>query len=112
VDREVPVPVGEGVTIVVERDLEARTLEPGDRTSHIGDFENRFKPSNQPSSGHQLQLAVPLTIQPCEAVVADRLVRVRPQPDPPIDRRRAARALHRHVRRWYTDALGLVGPAG
>jgi len=86
VDCEVPIPVSEGVGVTVERRLEARTLEPGDRASHIGDLENRLEPRDQPSTGHELQLTVSLPIQPAEAVVADRQVGVRAQSDPPIDR--------------------------
>ena len=77
VDCEVPIPVSKGIGLVVERRLEARTLEPGDRASHIGDLENRLEPRDQPSSGHEFQLAVSLSIQPGEAVVADRQVGMR-----------------------------------
>jgi hypothetical protein len=86
VDREVPIPVSEGIGVIVERHLETRALEPGNRVSHIGDIEDRREPRNQPTPLHELQLAVSLSIQPGEAVVADRQVGVRAQSDPPIDR--------------------------
>ena len=85
VDREVTIPVSEGIGVIVERHLEACTLEPGDRASNIGDLENWLEPRDQPITRHELQLAVSLTIQPAEAVVADRQVGVRAQSDPPID---------------------------
>jgi hypothetical protein len=84
VDREVTIPVSEGIGVIVERHLEACTLEPGDRPSNIGDLENWLKPRDQPIALHELQLAVSLPIEPGEAVVADRQVRVRAQSDPPI----------------------------
>src|ERR1700733_14742233 len=44
VNREVPVPVGEGIAVIVERHPEARILEPSDRSSDIGNFENWLEP--------------------------------------------------------------------
>jgi hypothetical protein len=85
-DCEVPIPVSEGIGVIVERQPEACTLETGDRASHTGDLENCLDSRDQPISRHELQLAVPLTIQPGEAVVADRQVGVRAQSDPPVDR--------------------------
>ena len=39
VDGEVPIPVSEGIGVIVNRYGEAQTLEPRDRASHIGDLE-------------------------------------------------------------------------
>ena len=84
VDREVTIPVGEGIRVIVERHLESCTFEPGDRASKIGDLEDQLEPRDQPGARHQLQLAVPLPIQSGEAVVADRHVGMRAQSHPPI----------------------------
>jgi hypothetical protein len=85
VDGEVTIPVSEGIGHIVERRLETCTLEPGDRSSHVGNLEDRLEPRDQPPSRHELQLTVSLSIQTIEAVVADRLVGMGAQPDPPID---------------------------
>jgi hypothetical protein len=87
VNSEVTVPVSEGIGLIVERRLEACTLEPGDRASHVVNLEDRLEPSDEPVPRHELQLTVSLSIQTGEAVVVDRLVGMRAQPDPPIDRR-------------------------
>ena len=71
VDGQVPIAMSEGIGVVVDGRLEARTLEPGDRTSHIGDLEDWFETGDQPLPRHELELAISLPIQPAEAVVAD-----------------------------------------
>ena len=95
-DRQVPIAVCEGIAAIVERHFEACALEPGNRASQVGDLENRLKPGDQPSPRHELQLPIPLSIQPGEAVVADRKIGVRAKSYPPVDRVRAARACHSH----------------
>jgi len=61
-DREVPIPVSEGIGVIVEGHVETCTFEPGNRANHIGDLENWFEPRDHPRIRHELQLAVPLTI--------------------------------------------------
>jgi hypothetical protein len=85
VDSEIPVPMSEGIRVIVERHLEARPLEPSDRASHISHFEDRFKPGDRPRAGDELRLTVPLSVEPVKTVVTDRQVRMRTESDPPID---------------------------
>ena len=86
VDGEIPLPVCERIRVIVERHFEPCPLKPVNRSGHVGDLEDRFEPRDQPCTSNELKLAVPLAIQPGEVVVADRLVGVRRQSDPPIDR--------------------------
>jgi hypothetical protein len=72
VDGEIAIPVSKGIGVVVERDLETRTLEPSDRTIHICHLENRLESRDQPLPRYQLELAVSLSIQSAQAVMADR----------------------------------------
>ena len=55
-------------------DLETRTLEPSGRTSHICHRENRLESRYQPLPRYQLELAVSLSIQSVQAVMADRQI--------------------------------------
>jgi hypothetical protein len=86
VDCEIPVPMRKGIGVIMEGHLEARPLEPGDRSSDVSHSEDRFKPSDDPRSGHELQLTVPLTVEAAKAVVTDWQLGVRAESDPPIDR--------------------------
>jgi len=86
VNSHVSVAMGEGVRVVTKRHVKTGPLVPGHRTRHIGNLEDGLKPSDQPSSGGELELTIPLGIQTAETVVADRPVWMRSQPDPPVDR--------------------------
>jgi len=86
VNSHISVAMGEGVGVVMKRHLKTGPLIPGHRTLKIGNLEDRLKPSDQPGSGGELELTIPLGVQTAEAVVADRLVWMRSQPDPPVDR--------------------------
>ena len=48
VNRQVPITVGEGIGVVVERHLEARPIEPGSRTSYVSHPEDRLQPGHKP----------------------------------------------------------------
>ena len=73
-NREVSVSVRECIGVVVERHIESRAAEPGNGAGHISDLEDGLKTGHQPCARHELQLAVSLSIEPVEAVVADRQV--------------------------------------
>ena len=64
VDREVAIPMGEGIGVIVERHVESGTLEPGGRAGHVGNLEDRLEPRDQPRARHELQLAVSLAVSP------------------------------------------------
>ena len=72
VDREVPIPVSKGIGVIVKRHLEGGTLEPGDGAGHVDHLEDRLEPSDQAGAADELQLAISLSVQSAEAVVADR----------------------------------------
>ncbi len=97
VDREVAGSVRKRIRRIVERHVESSLLEPRDRARYVADLENWLEPRDHPRPGHQLQLAVSLSIQSREAVMADRQVRMRSQPDPPVHRGRAARTDGSHT---------------
>jgi hypothetical protein len=64
------------MALVVQGRLETSALEPSDRAPDVSDFEDRFERRHEPTSSHELQLTISLPVQPGEAVVADRHVRV------------------------------------
>jgi hypothetical protein len=76
VDSEIPVPMGEGVGVIVERDLEPRSLVPSDRASDVSHCEDRFKPGHDPRPGRELQLTVALPVEPVKTFVTDGQVRM------------------------------------
>jgi hypothetical protein len=86
VDCEIPLPMRESVRVTVRRHLEARTLEPSDGASDVSHSEDRLIPGDDPRPCHELQLTVPLSVEPVKTVVTDRQVRMRTESDPPIDR--------------------------
>ena len=77
VDREVPIPVSEGVRVIVERRLEASTFEPCDRPRNIRDLEDWLVSRDQPFLRHELKLAISLCIQPVQAAVTNRQIGMR-----------------------------------
>jgi hypothetical protein len=85
-NSHVPAVMGEGVRVVMKRHVKTCPLIPRHRTRYIDNFKEWLKPSDQPGSGGELELTIPLGVQTAEAVVADRLVWMRSQPDPPVDR--------------------------
>ena len=72
VDREIAFSMREGVGVVMQRRLETCTGEPPDGTRHICHLEDRLESPHQPLPRHELELAVPLSVQSAQAAMADR----------------------------------------
>jgi hypothetical protein len=48
VDRKIAVPMSDGIGVIVKRDIETRSLEPGGRAGYVGDLEDGLESRDQP----------------------------------------------------------------
>jgi len=71
VDREVPIPVGKRIRVVVEIDFKSHPGVVLGGPGYLGHPEDRFKPGYHPSAAVAVDLLVTLPVQPIQTVVAD-----------------------------------------